>query len=308
MTFPNNTEVSKEKIKEHLIPIYKNKYGNEAKADNAIEVFLNFCSERTELFVPSLFEEKYKFFHRTFFEYFYSLHIFMQSVEIEDIYNKLKQFDVDSEVFELTIAMFKKSAEEKYQRIIEFIFDKIKSQFDTNEDNYIALNMLILMLQVIDDVAYRDNFINMIIQYKNRISMFPNKVLNNDIIMRLILVKDTYIESINKVYYFDSIGEILLLLPDISKMSVDILGTENIDKDIQHFITLGRDYTQKNHFYTAIFVLTNNIYEILNNFEIKEAIFPKKIREKCNKAYKIYKSFDDEKRKKICYLFTGKNS
>jgi hypothetical protein len=88
LAFPNNTDISKEKIKQHLIQIYKLKYGSEVETDNAVEQFLNFCSERTELFVPTL-EEKFKFLHRTFFEYFYS--IFMRYETIEDIYGSSSQ-------------------------------------------------------------------------------------------------------------------------------------------------------------------------------------------------------------------------
>ena len=40
-------------------------------AENAIDEILTVCADRTELFVPTT-EDKFKFFHRSFFEYFYS--------------------------------------------------------------------------------------------------------------------------------------------------------------------------------------------------------------------------------------------
>lgn len=315
LAFPNNMEVSKEEIKEHLIPIYKLKYGDEAKADNAIEEFLIFCSERTELFVPSSYEEKFKFFHRTFFEYFYSLFIFTRCGKTEEIYDKLKQFDVDSEVFELTIAMFKKSAEEKYQRIIEHIFNEIECQFNKNKNNYAALNMLILMLQVIDDVVYRNNFIKMIIIHKEKIFTYSDRIFNNDIIVRLILSNKEYVDSINEAYYMVSINEILLLLQNISKIYNDddddddddvMIKKEIIDEEgLQPLFLPKRELSQINHFYTTVFAQTNDLFKIFNEFKIGDANFPKKNQEKYIKAYNTYSSFSDDKRKKICDFISG---
>ena len=80
MCYPNNSDVDKNMIKEKKINTYKSKYGNEVDTENAIEEFLKFCSDRTELFVPAAGEDKFKFFHRSFFEYFYSQYIFLDVV------------------------------------------------------------------------------------------------------------------------------------------------------------------------------------------------------------------------------------
>ncbi len=75
---PNNSDISKEEIKSILTEIYKNKYVSENQTEQAIEQFLTFCSDRTELFVPSSGEDCFKFFHRSFFEYFYSQYIYTE--------------------------------------------------------------------------------------------------------------------------------------------------------------------------------------------------------------------------------------
>lgn len=64
--FPNNQDVGKNRIIEHLSDMYCFKYDNRADAEDAIGEFLAFCSDRTELFVPSPVEDHFKFFHRSF--------------------------------------------------------------------------------------------------------------------------------------------------------------------------------------------------------------------------------------------------
>ena len=53
MCLPNNNDVRKDEIKEKLTEIYKTKYVSENETQLAIDQFLQFCSDRTELFVPA---------------------------------------------------------------------------------------------------------------------------------------------------------------------------------------------------------------------------------------------------------------
>ena len=80
MGCPNNSNIDRKDIKDRLLQVYKTKYGSEAEAENAIDEFLKFCSDRTELFVPTA-EDNFKFFHRSFFEYFYSFYIFLRCMD-----------------------------------------------------------------------------------------------------------------------------------------------------------------------------------------------------------------------------------
>jgi hypothetical protein len=316
LTFPNNMDISKDKIKQHLIQIYKFKYGNEAKADNAIEEFLNFCSERTELFVPTL-EEKFKFFHRTFFEYFYSLFIFTRCEKIEEIYSKMEQFDIDSEVFELTIAMFKKSAEEKYQKIIELVFDIIDKQFDHTNKNFVAFNMLILMFQVIDDVVYTNNFIKLLVNFRELIFNNPDKINNTDIIVRLVVLNENYTISVNDAYYYYSMAELFLFIARFDDFLLKIREVNNINinfdsvnkNSLIYYISTEAKAHSQFHFYTEIFIQTRDLYDEFHNIKIENIesiINNRKINSKIIKGYKKYKNFDDEKKKNICSLISEK--
>ena len=63
------------------------------------------------------------------------------------------EFDVDSEVFELTVALVKEDNEEKYQDLIEYMFQKAYESTDTPR-NYIPFGILTLAMQVIDDAYF----------------------------------------------------------------------------------------------------------------------------------------------------------
>jgi len=172
---PNNTDISREKVEELLLKLYRTKYSDEAEAECAIKEFLDFCSNRTELFVPASVDDKFKFFHRSFFEYFYSRYIYQQP-KISVMYELMAKFDVDSEVFELTVALVKEDNEEKYQQLIEYILKKVAEEFSLSEPSGTAFGILTLAMQVVDDAYYIQKYYDIIINY-NRI-MSSNKIGN----------------------------------------------------------------------------------------------------------------------------------
>lgn len=166
---PNNKDIHRDQIEELLLNQYKRKYVDEATAECAIKEFLEFCSNRTELFVLSSVDDKFKFFHRSFFEYFYSRYIYQQS-QVETMYELMEKFDIDSEVFELTVALVKEDNEEKYQELIEFILNRVKEEFGQDGWASTAFGILTLAMQVIDDAHYIQEYFEIIIQYHNLMS------------------------------------------------------------------------------------------------------------------------------------------
>lgn len=177
MGMPNNSNIDRENIKERLLQVYKSKYGSEAEAENAIDEFLKFCSDRTELFVPTL-EDKYKFFHRSFFEYFYSLYIFLRCNNAQEMLAELQKFDVDSEVFELTVAMLKQQSEMKYQALIDLMFLNSYSEFENEPFEFQTFNILVLSMQVIDDALYKKQFLEIVLNKKDIILNHMSKIHN----------------------------------------------------------------------------------------------------------------------------------
>ena len=98
---PNNSEVHKRRIEKVLKDTYKKRYSDENRLLKAINEFLRFCSTRTDLFVLGNRDEHYKFFHRSFFEYYYAKFV-SKNYGTEDLISELMRFDYDSEIYELS--------------------------------------------------------------------------------------------------------------------------------------------------------------------------------------------------------------
>lgn len=164
MCTPNNNDISKEKIEEELVPIYTNTYGNANEALYAVELFLTFCAERTELFVLSgtvsndkMVEDQYRFFHRAFCEYFYSQYIYTRENLPDRIFNQLTSLSVDSEVYELLLNTLKNQKQELYETLILLILDKMES--DSNEERKTAVRILSICFTSIIEEHFRNRFI-----------------------------------------------------------------------------------------------------------------------------------------------------
>lgn len=177
MCVPNNSDIDKRDIKARLVEIYTAKYGSEALADNAVEEFLRFCSDRTELFVPTA-EEKYKFFHRSFFEFFYSSYIALRCSDAGTMLEEMRKFDVDSEVFELTVAILKQNDEQKYQSLVELMLDQAREELAGSPDSFPVFNILLLAMQVVDDALYRQRFVELLVEFKDLL-LSGNENLHN---------------------------------------------------------------------------------------------------------------------------------
>lgn len=166
---PNNQEISRESIEEMLLDQYRYKYADEAKTESAIRQFLDFCSSRTDLFVLGDSEETFRFFHRSFFEYFYSRYI-TQQPQVEKMYTLMSKFDEDSEVFELTLALVKEDNERKYQQLVEHIFARAEKEFQFSRPKYTAFKILTLSMQVIDDSYFRKKYLCLVMEYPELMS------------------------------------------------------------------------------------------------------------------------------------------
>lgn len=161
---PNNKDIGRQEVEGLLMKLYRNKYENEAETERVIQQFLDFCSNRAELFVPAPTEEKFHFFHRSFFEYFYA-RLIAQKTSAEEMYRLMTQFDIDSEVFELTVALVKEENEEKYQQLIEYIFDKAESEFRATPPAFTAFGILTLSIRVIDDIGYHKRYFRIVAEH-----------------------------------------------------------------------------------------------------------------------------------------------
>ena len=305
---PNNKNVDENVIKNRLLQIYTSKYADECKAENAINAFLDFCSERTELFVNSNEDGKFKFFHRSFFEYFYSKFI-IRSQKPEDIYKLFLQFDVDSEVFELTISMVKNVDEEKYQAILDYIFDMVKEDFENQKVSLIQLNILTLIMQVVDDEKYKDMYFYLFIKYKNIINGNQKKLRNFDIIENVISKNISESEKRKGEFYEyyknDAFMGILLYIGDIW------VGPGKLVKNNISLVNSRQEYTlhadfkifANNGLILNIIFKNYNVLDLANEYlskndnEFQKLIYEytrdKKVRRRLRKHFKTFKEFNN---------------
>lgn len=316
---PNNNDVEKIIIEQTLLKLYKSKYSDECKTENAINIFLEFCADRTELFVPSAGEDKFKFFHRSFFEFFYAKYI-CRSVDPKDIYSLMKQFDVDSEIFELTIAMIKKSDELKYQKVISYIFNEIFEDFNLQKPTIIPLNILTIIMQVVDDVKYRFDYVDIFVRNSKKIFYAKDELRNKDIVINIL--KKAVLLNERKYYEFASEFEQYVFLDILIFINYLEIGNEktfqNREKEFK-WLLLTREIKSHMSFYSHIVIESEMyIFEIMEKYikmynemkgkfnVISQNIFDKRERKMYNKIVKKYvclEAHDKEKLFKDLYLY-----
>jgi predicted protein tyrosine phosphatase len=273
LCLPNNSEVDKNTIKERLVEIYKMKYVSENETETAIEQFLIFCSDRTELFVPASGEDCYKFFHRSFFEYFYSQYIFTRMGTAEEIYDAWRVFDVDSEVFELTLAMFKQKNEIKYQEIIGYLLEKMHDlQFDRKEKVNV-INMFILCLQVIDDEFYKKRFVS----FLNKESAFCVKnvkeIHNQRIVSDMVISNQDYSDMICKKYKDAVLYEAVELFANTYPEVEAFFKQHKLYRDsVKKTKTFGMQFqpTYCSNFYSRVFWKSNSLKQFFSRLTISD--------------------------------------
>jgi hypothetical protein len=263
LCYPNNTNIDKSLIKNKLISIYTPKFGNEANAENAIEEFLSFCSDRTELFVPST-EDHFKFFHRSFFEYFYSQFIFTRCQTVDEIYEKLIHFDVDSEVFELTVALLKQKSEAKYQELVEKLFTLIDEELSMSSISLSSFNILTLCMQVIDDRLYRDRYFDTLLKYKDYLSQNFWEI-NNELIQEFLLSNNDYYLRINDTFYYENMLYLITTFKKTYRMYKELKKQGYKSEMPMPYIS-----RSNSNFHIKLFLNTNDIGKILKSINESE--------------------------------------
>lgn len=312
MCFPNNSDIGKNDIVEMLCKTYSGKYASISETERAAEHFLAFCSDRTELFVPAAGEDRFKFFHRSFFEYFYSQYIFLRIREVEDVYSSFQKFDVDSEVFELTLAMMKQKDEFRYQELVEYIFNKadeeIKEKGKGKGKNIYAFNILTLGMQVIDDNVYVCRYIDyLLINNKNIIRNIEN-IPNQWIIYNVIVSNKKFVQKIIGTYEVDSRWRIIKAFLEQFKEAETMLGSKGFkelpEEEMKRYLNQGFYHGYGHAFYLQLYMRNVEYNNLLSDFSESDLELllgmckvSKKEKEKYNKLYLKFRALNEEKQR-----------
>lgn len=310
MCFPNNCDIGKKEIVEMLCDTYKGKYTSMVETERAAENFLIFCSDRTELFVPAAGEDRFKFFHRSFFEFFYAQYIFVRVSNVEKVYELLKKFDVDSEVFELTLAMMKQKDEMRYQELVEYLFDEADKEASMSRTKFVAFNILTLGMQVIDDNIYIQRYIDYILKNSEQIVRNIKYISSDYIIYSLINENKEYVDKVNKIYNPYSTAHVIISFLNMYQEFDTYLGQRKYQEikeepGIEFFS--GRFYVRTlENFYVRLFLENTDYSSILD--EISEEKFEnlmiqckltKRRREKYQRLLSEYLLLDKERQSNL---------
>ena len=324
LCMPNNSEVEKKDIVDKLY--YKPRYQCEADGVNAIEEFLRFCSERTELFVPGHSEGTFKFFHRSFFEYFYSQYIFFNFNDVNEIYEKLCQFDVDSEVFELVISSYKQKRQELYSKLIDFVFEKAQNELTEKEYSFSAFNILLLFLQVVDEEFHINAFIDLLCDFKSTVLDRENIERNSEIIVSVLINSGANIDRIFACYNKEIMRDIIFILVDfIGKIPqnriIELLSSfEEKDEDEKNelkFLVPSDIYYARvgfSNFYTTLYIKNKDAIKDTStllqspdfNSILTEVCPQKKKRNKLDRQINMFKSLDQSTQEKTLKFLFGR--
>lgn len=224
---PNNTGISRQRIEDMLLKQYHYKYADEAKTESAIRQFLEFCSSRTDLFVLADTDETFKFFHRSFFEYFYARYITQQK-SVSDMYKLMSQFGEDSEVFELTVALIKEENEKTYQDLIRYMLDQTERELRMKKPRYAAFRILTLSMQVVDDAYFRREYVRLIIDHSAVMTTSPAvKKMNQAQIARRVRqglsASPEDADRFQKAYRAPYISFIMKLIGGLAEKDIDMV-------------------------------------------------------------------------------------
>ena len=308
MCFPNNSDIGKDEIVEMLCNTYSKKYSSIEKTERAAEHFLAFCSDRTELFVPAAGEDRYKFFHRSFFEYFYAQYIFLRIREVREVYDSFQKFDVDSEVFELFLAMMKQKDEPRYQELMNYIFFKADEQIEERSVNLSAFNILTLGMQVVDDKVYVRKYIEYIINNNIKIIKNVRYIPNQRIIYNVVSSEESFVKRVINAYETSARLRIIETFLEQFLDAERIISRKEFQEipDQQRKRYISRDFLCEceNVFYIRLYIenvqynkIMNGITESDLNALMLECNVSKKTREKYAKLYRKYKALDVKKQR-----------
>lgn len=168
---PNNRDISLRSINELMIGLYGRRFDGETECKLATEMFLQFCADRTEVFIPSPNSNlEYKFFHRSFYEYFYAKYIATHTKSADETFSSLLKFDVDSEIFELIVTLYERSNPNYLREFISYVLqyaEKVSLQGGQESHSF---DVFVMVMQPVEDKDFLHRFIELFLKEGDVIS------------------------------------------------------------------------------------------------------------------------------------------
>ena len=227
---------------------------------------------------------------------------------MKEVYESIEKFDIDSEVFELTLAMMKQKDEFRYQELMDYIFKKVEEEVNEKNTKLGAFNILTLGMQVVDDNVYMLRYIKYLVEHGENIVKKIEFISNQGIIYNVVSSNSSFIKQINDIY--GSIAKLSIIeaflenFLQLEKMMNKKEFQEICDEKLKAYARRRFYVGYENTFYMRIYVentdLSNILYNLseneLENLMLKNRI-SKRTKEKFTKAYKRFIKLDKKKQK-----------
>lgn len=272
---PNNKDVSERSISRLMQNMYKNEFPSSTSCKLATDEFLQFCADRTEVYVPSQNSNSdYRFFHRSFYEFFYAKYIDKNAKNEEETYEMLRDFDMDSEIYELLTILYKcEGNTNKINSLAKYLFKKAQKSLSnsTNQADH-GFDMLTMLMYSFNDEAFLHQFIDLVLQNAEILSgqtLTVNFGMLSTILNRSAVYYMEQFESGKYAclatiqtrilrYYLSHIQECNTLLKRVRSRKYEAITRDEIN-------------TQKLFTYSQLILALSNCYEILDQFLLKLA-------------------------------------
>ena len=266
---PNNSDIPENDINELMLTLYRGRFDSPTECRFATEMFLQFCTDRTEVFVPSPNSNtEYRFFHRSFYEFFFAKYIDTYTNTVEDTYEMLNDFDIDSELFELLVTLYERRKPKYLQDLLSYAFEKAERAISMNTNNSEKrFDILTLIMQTVDDKYSNQRFTKLFLQegeFISKLSLSVDFKLISNILTQDIAFFAKQIEKNNQ-----------LLLSKIQSNIIDFLiknnaYCKNIIKELKcgthSEISVDKIKSEKGFSYCKLQVLLPDSYEQMDKY------------------------------------------
>jgi hypothetical protein len=224
----------------------------------------------------------------------------------------MREFDVDSEIYELTISMYKQKVQDRYSGIIGLAIDTTHCELKKEKPDFCSLNMLILFMQIVDEESFRTRFMEIILEYSEIISANQKSISNTDIILSMLLNGSDESMLLCEKYENHINSELLRLFLFLeSPMVRNAIADSSVvtEKEIAIFQQRYRNYVSSYRlsFYTKVFLRNYDAFvaidRLVRNDKLRNDLisygFSRKDRNKILKIKSLYISLSEEQRKII---------
>lgn len=254
---PNNKEIKLASIHTSLMKTYRKRYRDENDLSRAIKEFLRFCEDRTELFIMGNSEDKYKFFHRSFFEFFYAKYC-AKHLSQQQILNELIEFGDDSELTELTISILKKNAyTTKYIPLIDLCIKNLKRTSKYTPSFSRVYNTCLEALHISDEEHYLNEFYDMCMNNTEKYLLHLKP--ETELMLLPLFLRTKKVEELVKDFIIKNVDIISAYV--CQKVAIDKLRVDQIANVLPITIL---EYIEKNANYEMV--------ELINSLSDKEII------------------------------------